>query len=257
MFTGQQKGNKPFQNISAKDVSIRNQHDAQMTDKNIILSLRNISKSFAQRGLVLDRLGLEVKSGDSVALMGPSGSGKTTLMNIIGLLDKPDDGELNYKGRSVSAYSGDESAAYRSRNIGFVFQDHLLLPYLTISENIFLPLMAVKYTSDELKERKNHLKELMNKTGIESLSGKYPFQVSGGEAQRSALVRALANNPSILLADEPTGSLDAANASIMGELLLEMNSRYGTTLIVATHSLELAKRMSHLFLLENGKLIRS
>lgn len=228
-----------------------------MTDKNIILSLGNISKSFAQRGLVLDRLSLEVNAGDAIALMGPSGSGKTTLMNIIGLLDKPDDGELTYKGRAVSGFTGDESSGYRSRNIGFVFQDHLLLPYLTIRENIFLPLLAVNYTQEELEERKDHLKELMNKTGIDMLSDKYPFQVSGGEAQRSALVRALANNPSILLADEPTGSLDAVNASMMGELLLEMNSRYGTTLIVATHSQELAKRMSHLFLLENGKLIRS
>jgi len=223
-----------------------------MTANNIILSLRNISKSFAQRGLVLDCLNLEVNEGDAVAFMGPSGSGKTTLMNIIGLLDKPDSGELNFKGRAVSGFSGDESAAYRSRNIGFVFQDHLLLPYLTIRENIFLPLMAVKYTGLELKEREDHLNDLMNRTGIDTLSEKYPFQVSGGEAQRAALVRALANNPSILLADEPTGSLDAANAAMMGELLLEMNTKYGTTLIVATHSRELAEKMSHLFLLENG-----
>lgn len=225
-----------------------------MTGDNLILSLNNISKSFQQRGLVLDGLCLDVYGGETISVMGPSGSGKTTLMNIIGLLDKPDTGEIVFKGKPVSGFSGNESAGYRSSQIGFVFQDHLLLPYLTIRENIFLPLIAAGYSREELAAREAHLTELMENTGIDSLSGKYPFQVSGGEAQRAALVRALANNPSILLADEPTGSLDTANASILGKLMLSLNREFGTTLIIATHSIGLAKEMSRNLRLENGKL---
>ena len=219
-----------------------------------MLKINNISKSFIQRGLVLDNLCLDVKEGDSIAIMGPSGSGKTTLMNIIGLLDKPDNGEITFRGTSIASFTDDESALYRNRNIGFVFQDHLLLPHLTIAENIFLPLLAARYSPGELVTKEKHLKGLMEKTGIADLRDKYPFRISGGEAQRVALVRALANNPSILLADEPTGSLDAKNADILGELILEMNKEFGITIILATHSAELAKKMSKILQLEEGKL---
>jgi lipoprotein-releasing system ATP-binding protein len=219
-----------------------------------MLSIKNISKSFKQRGIVLNNLSLEVNEGDSIAIMGPSGSGKSTLLNILGLLDKPDSGEILFKGLPVEQFTDDESAAYRSRNIGFVFQDHLLLPYLTVSENIFLPLLASKYNPVEISAREDHIKMLMEKTGIMDLKDKYPFHISGGEAQRVALVRALANNPAMLLADEPTGSLDSHNAGILGELLLTMNSETGITIILATHSGDLAKRMSKVLKLEEGKL---
>jgi len=220
-----------------------------------MLSIKNISKSFTQRGLVLDNLCLEVDEGETVAIMGPSGSGKTTLMNIIGLLDKPDSGEILFKGSSLAKFTEDESAGYRSRNIGFVFQEHLLLPYLTVSENIFLPLLASKSSMEELSVKELSLKDLMKKTGISDLKDKYPFHISGGEAQRVALVRALANNPSILLADEPTGSLDVKNAENLGELLRLMNKQYGITIILATHSIDLAKKMSKILRLVEGKLM--
>jgi ABC-type lipoprotein export system ATPase subunit len=220
-----------------------------------MLSIINISKSFTQRGLVLDNLCLEVDEGETVAIMGPSGSGKTTLMNIIGLLDKPDSGEIIFRGSSLAKFTEDESAGYRSRNIGFVFQEHLLLPYLTVSENIFLPLLASKSSKEELSLKEHSLKDLMKKTGISDLKDKYPFHISGGEAQRVALVRALANNPSILLADEPTGSLDVKNAENLGELLLLMNKQYGITIILATHSIDLAQRMSKILRLVEGKLM--
>lgn len=220
-----------------------------------MLRIKNISKSFVQRGLVLDKLFLDVNEGDSIAIMGPSGSGKTTLMNIIGLLDKPDSGEITFRGASIAGFTDDESAVYRNKNIGFVFQDHLLLPHLTVSENIFLPLLAAKYSGDELALKEKHVNELMDKTGISELSDKYPFRISGGEAQRVALVRALAISPSILLADEPTGSLDAKNADILGELLLEMNREFGISLILATHSADLAKKMNRVLRLEDGNLI--
>lgn len=220
-----------------------------------MLKVNNISKSYPQRGIVLDSLCLEVNEGDSVAIMGPSGSGKTTLMNIIGLLDKPDSGDIFFRGVSIANFNNDESAVYRNKNIGFVFQDHLLLPHLTILENIYLPLLAAKYSKEEYSKKKIHIMGLMTKTGISDLSNKYPFQISGGEAQRVALVRALANGPSILLADEPTGSLDSRNADNLGELLLEMNINSGITLILATHSTDLANKMSKTLRIEEGKLI--
>jgi lipoprotein-releasing system ATP-binding protein len=220
-----------------------------------MLSIKNISKSFLQRGKVLDNLSLEVNKGDSIAIMGPSGSGKTTLMNILGLLDKPDSGEIFFNGAVIGNFSDDESAVYRNRNIGFVFQDHLLLPYLTIMENILLPLAAADYSDQELAEREKHIDDIMEKTGIIDLKNKYPYQVSGGEAQRAALVRALANNPSVLLADEPTGSLDAKNSDILGDLLIEMNREFEITILLATHSAELAKKMSVNLRLQAGKLI--
>jgi len=219
-----------------------------------MLSLKNISKSFIQRGLVLDNLSLELKQGDTVAIMGPSGSGKTTLMNIIGLLDKPDSGEISFLGHDIRNFTDDESAGYRNRNIGFVFQEHLLLPHLTIHENILLPLLATKQSREEYSVKEKRAVTLMQKTGITELSSKYPNTISGGEAQRAALVRALINNPSILIADEPTGSLDAKNADNMGELLVEMNREFGITLLLATHSEKLARKMARTMILGNGRL---
>ena len=220
-----------------------------------MLSIKNISKSFQQRGLVLDKLSLEVSEGETIAIMGPSGSGKTTLMNIIGLLDKPDSGEIFFKGALIGNFSENESADYRNRNIGFVFQEHLLLPYLTIYDNIFLPLLAQTHSSENISVSEQYIEGLMDKTGISDLKNKYPSNISGGEAQRVALVRALANNPSILLADEPTGSLDAKNAENLGGLLLELNKEYGITIILATHSADLANKMSRILNLEEGKLL--
>jgi len=219
-----------------------------------MLLVKSISKSFSQRGQVLHNLSFEVNEGDSIAIMGPSGSGKSTLLNILGLLAKPDSGEIIFRGASVAQFTHDESAAYRSRNIGFVFQDHLLLPHLTVSENIFLPLLASANTRLELSVKEDNLKKLMEKTGILDLKDKYPFNISGGESQRVALVRSLANSPSLLLADEPTGSLDSQNADNLGDILLSMNRETGITIILATHSVELAKKMSKVFRLEDGKL---
>ena len=207
-----------------------------------------------QRGIVLDNLSLDVKKGESLAIMGPSGSGKTTLLNIIGLLDKPDSGEILFNGSPVAGFTDDESAIYRNRNIGYVFQDHLLLPYLTIYENIVLPLMASDYDMKERAEKEKQVEILMDKSGIADLKAKYPYQVSGGEAQRTALVRALANNPSVLLADEPTGALDAKNSDNLGDILTGMNKDFGITIILATHSAALATKMNRIYKLEEGKL---
>ncbi len=220
----------------------------------MILTLRNISKSFLQRGVVLKDLNLNVNEGDTVSVSGPSGSGKTTLLNIIGLLDRPDSGEVLFRGEKILGYSQDESALYRNLNIGFVFQDHLLLPYLTVLENILLPLLASKTSDHDYRKKADEARRMIEKTGISGISSKYPYQISGGEAQRATLVRALVNQPSVLLADEPTGSLDRRNAENLGDLLTSMNSEYGTTLILATHSQELAERMKVQYYLSEGKL---
>ena len=220
----------------------------------MMLVLKNISKSFMQRGLVLNDLHLEVNEGDTVSISGPSGSGKTTLLNIIGLLDRPDRGEVLYRGQNVLGYNQEESALYRNRNIGFVFQDHLLLPYLTVLENILLPLLA-SFTSDhDYRQKADEARRMIEKTGITGIESKYPYQISGGEAQRATLVRALVNQPSLLLADEPTGSLDRRNAENLGNLLADVNREYGTTLILATHSQELADRMKVQYSLSEGRL---
>jgi len=221
----------------------------------MMLHVNNVTKSFHQRGTVLNELNLIVNEGDTVSISGPSGSGKTTLLNIIGLLDKPDSGEVIFRSMSILAFDQEESAIYRNRNIGFVFQDHLLLPYLTIKENILLPLLASKTEEPEYRQKVNESMKIMEITGISDLADKYPFQISGGEAQRATLVRALVNKPSLLLADEPTGSLDKKNAGNLGALLLQMNSDFGITLILATHSQELANKMKIRYTLSEGKLI--
>ncbi len=219
-----------------------------------MLKLTGISKSFKQRGRVLDGMNLEVKEGDTVAISGPSGSGKTTLLNLIGLLDRPDSGDIIFKGESVLKFTMDEAAAYRSRNIGFVFQEHLLLPHLSIFENVTLPLLTRHLRPENYSDEENYANNLMDDLGIKYIGDKYPFQISGGEAQRAALVRALVNKPSLLLADEPTGSLDSKNAGILSELLQKINLLYGTSIILATHSSDLAGKMSIRFRLENGSI---
>lgn len=221
-----------------------------------MLLVDRVTKSFVRRGTVLDELRLEISQGESIAIMGPSGSGKTTLLNIIGLLDRPDNGKVLFEGTDIGLFTEDEAAVYRNRNVGFIFQDHMLLPHLSVIENIYLPLLASGYTKSELTERKEHINNFMVQTGIKELSSKHPFQISGGEAQRVALVRALANNPRILLADEPTGSLDSKNADILGELLKNMNNEIGVTILLVTHSESLAAKMNRNLRLESGKLIQ-
>jgi ABC-type lipoprotein export system ATPase subunit len=175
-------------------------------------------------------------------------------MNIIGTLDKPDSGDVLFDGSSLTGKHPDDLADYRNRNIGFVFQDHLLFRHLTIRDNIMLPLFSSRISESELSEKEIFCTELMKHVGIKEIENKFPFQVSGGEAQRATLVRALIRKPSVLLADEPTGSLDAKNADALGNLLMQMNKELGITLIVATHSMDLSSRMERHLKLHDGIL---
>lgn len=219
-----------------------------------MLKLTGISKTFRQRGILLDNLELEMNEADMIAVTGPSGSGKTTLLNLVGTLDRPDSGDIKFRNTSILGYSSDQAAEYRNSHIGFVFQDHLLLPHMTILQNIMLPVLARKSRKRDYQWSEDYAVQLMDTVGIKDISGKLPFQISGGEAQRAALVRALVNKPSVLLADEPTGSLDKDNAELLGELLIEVNRQTGVALLLVTHSLSLAEKMTKSYHLEKGKL---
>ncbi len=182
---------------------------------------------FALRGI-----NLSIDRGEIVALVGPSGSGKTTLLNIIGTLDKPTSGEVFVNGKNVTALNDRKSTIYRRDHIGFVFQLHNLIPYLTAYENVELPLIAKGVPKQKRHER---VMSLLNEVGLSDRAWHYPKMLSGGERQRVAIARALANEPYIILADEPTGSLDSVTGQEIVELMIDIVSNNNGTLIIATH----------------------
>ncbi len=226
----------------------------------MLLELINIAMRYgtpngaADALYVLKDVTLQVDSGESVAITGPSGSGKSTLLNIIGALDRPTAGRVLLNGKDLSQLSDDELAAVRNRQIGFVFQLHHLLPQYTVLENVLVPTLAdaSRSTGDDAESRAHRLLE---RVGLKARLSYRPGQLSGGERQRVAVVRALINNPRLLLADEPTGSLDRASADNLAQLLVELNREEGVTLIVVTHSLDLAARMARVLELKDGVLI--
>lgn len=203
--------------------------------------------------VILDQLDLEVNTGDSIAIVGPSGSGKTTLLNMIGTLDRPDSGKIYFDNEDLSLLSDQELARFRNEKIGFVFQMHHLLPQLTLLENVLLPtLTQKKLQGKETFERAQHL---ISRMGLGGVSHQNPTQLSGGECQRTAVARALINRPGFILADEPTGALDHQSAYNLTDLLVELNKEEGVTLIVVTHSMEVAHKMNRIYSLADGKLI--
>ncbi len=200
---------------------------------------------------VLKDLDLELEAGSGLAIIGPSGSGKTTLLNLLGTLDVPDEGNINLGGSELSSLSEAELTVLRNKSIGFVFQSHFLLPQYNIWENVLLPTVPSGKAGDEVLTR---AEDLLKETGIWDLRWQKPARLSGGECQRTAVVRALINNPSLLLADEPSGALDEENAEMIMDLLIRINKERNVTTIVITHSTELAKKMDRVMRLKNGKL---
>lgn len=224
----------------------------------MLLKLENISKGFGNPAdttfrPVLAELALEVEEGESIAILGPSGSGKTTLLNLIGGLDYPDQGELNFRGENLSGYAKTDMDHFRNQEIGFVFQFHHLLPQCTLLENVLVPTL-VNHTREEREQKLERAGELLKRVGIWDHRHKLPGKLSGGECQRAAVVRAMINAPSLLLADEPTGALDRDNVKKMADLLLELNRSEGLSLLLVTHSLELARRMGRMLELKGGRL---
>lgn len=220
-----------------------------------MLWLENITKRFAdgQRSLtVLDGLSLTVEEGEFIAITGESGAGKTTLLNILGTLVAADEGRYLIRGEEVNDVLENRLCSLRNKEIGFVYQDHRLLPQFTVWQNILLPTLATKAASTE--EEEHRAMELLEFMGIAALKDSPVTQLSGGEQTRVAICRALINQPSILLADEPTGQLDAINAQTIAKLFQRVNSQLHTTIIMATHSAEMAKVAQKNYQLVEGKL---
>jgi ABC-type lipoprotein export system ATPase subunit len=224
-----------------------------------LLKLVNVTRRYnspANAGAltVLDQVTLDVARGESLAIVGPSGSGKSTLLQIIGTLDRPTSGSVALDGRDLSGLDEMQIAAVRNRQIGFVFQTHYLLPQCTVWENVLVPTLACSDVAlrDGAGER---AERLLKRVGLGERKSHRPSELSGGERQRVAVVRALINQPQLLLADEPTGSLDHASAQQLGQLLLELNREEGVTLIVVTHARDLARRMGRVFELKEGRLM--
>ena len=220
-----------------------------------MLCLENITKRFAdgQRALtVLDGLSLKVEEGEFIAITGESGAGKSTLMNILGTLVSPDEGRYLIRGKEIDTSETERICQLRNKEIGFVYQDHRLLPQFTVLQNILLPTLATKSTSTE--EELRRALELLEFMGIAALKNSPVTLLSGGEQTRVAICRALINQPAILLADEPTGQLDAANAETIAKLFQQVNTQLYTTIIMVTHSTEMAMVAQKTYLLESGKL---
>ena len=224
----------------------------------MLLELINISKSYhvpdeTDGYHVLKDVTLNVEAGESLAITGPSGSGKSTLLNIIGALDRPTSGRVLLENRDLSQLGDRELAIIRNREIGFVFQLHHLLPQYTALENVLVPTLAKASRSAE-GDAEARARHLLKRVGLGERLSSRPGQLSGGERQRVAVVRALINSPKLLLADEPTGSLDRSSADDLARLLAELNREEGVTLILVTHALELAERMGRLLELSDGAL---
>ena len=222
----------------------------------MLLQLKNITKGYGDPGMhsyrpVLENLELKIEKGSKLAIIGPSGSGKTTLLNLIGALDLPDFGEVIFDGKDITSYSKNELADFRNRHLGFVFQMHHLMPQLTLLENVLLPVLPQGKVSKETTEWAEYL---VKKVGIWEQRNQKPSEMSGGECQRTAVVRALINKPELILADEPTGALDEANAKALTELLIKLSEEEKVTLVTVTHSAEMAASMDKKLVLKNGKL---
>lgn len=218
------------------------------------LDVRRLTKSFSGPSgelTILKSVDLALSPGESLAVTGPSGSGKSTLLYCLGTLDRPTSGEIRIAGENPFSLSPDDLARFRSSRIGFVFQDHHLLPQLTVLENVLVPLLAGSGIGSAEEDRG---RKLLERVGLSNRIGHRPGQLSGGERQRVALCRALVNQPLLLLADEPTGNLDPHNAREVGSLLLELNAEQQAILIVVTHSLELASRFPRRVELTDGTL---
>lgn len=217
-----------------------------------MLRLDSISKSYATRShplVVLRGVTLTLSLGESLAVMGPSGSGKSTLLNIVGTLEPPSEGRVVIDGIDPFSLSDRDLARFRNRRLGFVFQEHHLLPQCTVLENVLIPTLVASQP-----EAVTRAQELLSRVGLEGRLDHFPSELSGGERQRAAIARALINRPCLVLADEPTGNLDAASASQVGDLLVEIVANDGVALIVVTHNRTLAGRFGKVLALREGRL---
>jgi len=223
-----------------------------------MIEVSNLSKSFPSPDgeeivHIFNEVNFAVEEGSSVSIVGPSGSGKSTLLNVIGLLDKPTKGKVVVDRKDHSSLSEMQVSEYRNQTVGFVFQSHHLLPSCTVLENVMLPGLA-GFNKSEGQDLAGRAEQLLNEVGLVHRKNHLPSQISGGERQRVAVVRALINQPSVLLADEPTGALDRNNSDHLIDLLEQLNTEKHLTLVMVTHSLDCAKRMKESYHLNEGTL---
>ena len=221
-----------------------------------MISAQQITKSYETPGEtveVLKDLSLELADGEAAAITGPSGCGKTTLLNLLGALDRPTSGSITIGDKDIAGFSDDEATHFRNHSLGFVFQQHYLLPQLSVLENVLVPRLAGDW-KESAAETEERARELLEKVGLGHRLKHLPWQLSGGEKLRTAVARALVNQPKLVLADEPTGSLDPASTDTIADLLLDLNRERKVTLLVVTHNQALADRMGRNFRLNNGHL---
>lgn len=219
-----------------------------------VVEIRNLAKAYQRGGQVvpvLTDINLDIASGDYVALMGPSGSGKSTLLNLIAGIDKPDSGILRVGGIDIVTLDEADLAAWRSRNVGFIFQFYNLMPVLTAFENVELPLLL---TDLESRERAEHVTAALAMVGLSDRIEHYPSELSGGQQQRVAIARAIITDPTILVADEPTGDLDRASAEEVLNLIDRLNRELGKTIIMVTHDPHAASKAHSIRQLDKGEL---
>ena len=227
-----------------------------------LVELRQVSKAYHEPGgaskpvPVLKDISLTIEPGESVAIVGPSGCGKSTLLNILGTLDTAESGEYLFDGQPVKGASEERIRELRSQSIGFIFQLHHLLPQCTVLENVLLPTLALPNKPDAAAMQKRGI-ELLAAVGLGHRADYRPAQISGGERQRVAVVRALMNKPKLILADEPTGALDEANADTLTNLMINLVEKFGIALVLVTHQMAQAERMKRLLRLHNGSLVTS
>ncbi len=221
------------------------------------LEVAHLRKEFPTRAgtlTILEDVNLTASSGESVAVLGPSGSGKSTLLHIMGTLDRPTSGTVRLGDVTPLELSEKETAQFRNRSIGFVFQEHYLLPELSVLENVLIPVLASGPVDESDRDR---ALELIEQVGLVERADHRPGELSGGERGRVAIARALIRQPQLLLADEPTGNLDPRTAATVMELLLDLQSRFQTILVVVTHSLAIAKLLQRRYELIDGRLVES
>jgi len=222
----------------------------------VLLEARDLTRRFGSEAssgtLVLRGVSMTIEAGDSLAIVGPSGAGKSTLLNLIGGLDTPTSGQILFDGTDIAQKGPDELADFRNREVGFVFQSHHLLPQCSALENVLVPTLV--RSPAERANAEERARKLLERVGLAGRVTHRPGQLSGGECQRVAVVRALINEPRLLLADEPTGSLDSESSNELSELLLELNREEGVALVVVTHSDKLAERMERVLRIVDGVL---
>ena len=220
-----------------------------------LIELHDVSKTYHRDKIeipVLDGVTIAVPEGDFLGLMGPSGSGKSTLLNLLAGIDRPTRGAIHIGGTEISSLPERTLAAWRSRHIGFIFQLYNLIPVLTAFENVELPLLL---TSLSKKQRRDHVMTALNIVALADRASHFPRQLSGGQEQRVAIARAIVTDPTLLLADEPTGDLDAKSAGEVLTLLQRLNAEYKKTIVMVTHDPHAAERAGHLLHLEKGTLV--